>query len=82
MVEIENQPRFEKQLLKIRDAALKEKVKKQVRKVISDPEIGRPMRNARKGTREVYVGPFRISYVHREEEDRLVFLDLYHEDEQ
>ena len=82
MVEVENQPRFEKRLRKIRDAALKDKVKKQIRRIISDPEVGKPMRNARMGTREVYVGPLRLSYIYREEEDRLIFLDLYHKDEQ
>jgi len=49
-------------------------------KIRAVPEIGKPMRNARKGTREVYLPPFRISYSYAE--DVLTFLDVYHKDEQ
>lgn len=38
------------------------------------------MRYARKGTREVYISPFRLSYKY--ENNVLTFLDLYHKDEQ
>jgi len=40
------------------------------------------MRYARKGTREVYAGSFRLSYAYIPEESRIIFLDLYHKDEQ
>lgn len=49
------------------------------------------MKANRKGTREVYVSPFRLSYaffLSDDEEDKskeiykLVFLDLYHKDNQ
>ena len=40
------------------------------------------MRFARKGTREVYVGSFRLSYAYLKEEGKIIFLDLYHKDEQ
>lgn len=40
---------------------MKIKVKK-IAKVIKNPKIGKPMRNVRKGTREVRVKPFRLSY--------------------
>ena len=46
------------------------------------PEIGKPMRYSRKGTREVYAGSFRLSYAYIPEESRIIFLDLYHKDEQ
>ena len=73
------------------DNSYKIKVKKQINKVIQNPEIGKPMKANRKGTREVYVSPFRLYYaffLSDDEEDegkeiyKLVFLDLYHKDNQ
>jgi len=51
-------------------------------KIIQNPDVGKPMRYARKGTREVYIKPFRLSYAYISEEDKIIFLDLYHKDEQ
>jgi len=78
---IEYNPDFEKILNKI-DNVIKEKVKKQIMKIIQNPDVGKPMRYARKGTREVYIKPFRLSYAYISEEDKIIFLDLYHKDEQ
>ncbi|HLD72858.1 MAG TPA: type II toxin-antitoxin system RelE/ParE family toxin [Candidatus Nanoarchaeia archaeon] len=80
MLEIEYSPDFLSLLRKIKNNADKEKVKKQIKKIIEDPEIGKPMRYARKGTREVYLGSFRLSYALVD--NKLIFLDLYHKDEQ
>lgn len=82
MVIVAYEPVFKKKINKIKDALLKEKVKKQIAKVISSPEIGKPMRYSRAGTREVYVKPFRLSYLYLENEGRIVLLELYHKDEQ
>lgn len=83
MVEnIEFTPQFEKIMYKLRNPVLDEKIKKLVRKIIGDPEIGKPMRYARKGTREVYVPPYRLSYAYIQEENKIIFLDIYHKDEQ
>ena len=82
MLTIEHHPDFLKKIEKIKDYGLKERVKKQVGKIISSPEIGKPMRYSRKGTRELYVQPFRISYAYFEKEEKIIFLDLYHKDEQ
>ena len=82
MVDIAYDHLFEKKIKKIKDNLLKSKVKKQISKIIDSPEIGKPMRYARKGTREVYVTPFRLSYLYIEKENKIVFLDLYHKDEQ
>ena len=80
MVTIEYVSFFEKKVKKIKDNILKEKIKKQIAKIVQDPEIGKPMRYSRKGTREVYIKPFRLSYAYFP--DKIVFLDLYHKDEQ
>jgi len=66
---------------KIKDKSTKEKVKKQLIKIITNPEIGKPMKYGRKGSREIYIAPFRLSYMYLKEETRLIFLDLYHKDE-
>ena len=71
-----------KKILKKLDKSIKDKAKKQIIKVIEDPKIGKPMRNVRKGTREVYVKPYRLSYYFDEENDLIIFLDLYHKDKQ
>lgn len=78
---VERDPNFESVFEKI-DNTIKEKVKKQIRKIIENPEIGKPMRYARKGTRELYIKPFRLSYDYIPEENRIILLDLYHKDEQ
>ena len=75
-------PNFQKIFSKIKDNALKDKIIKQFSKIKANPEIGKPMRNVRKGTREVYISPFRMSYAYLKNEDKIVFLDLYHKDEQ
>jgi len=82
MVEIEFERRFKKQVQKTKDNSLKQRLKKQIAKIQENPEIGKPMRYARQGTREVYLPPFRLSYLYLKERDLVVLLDLYHKDEQ
>jgi mRNA-degrading endonuclease RelE of RelBE toxin-antitoxin system len=82
MVTVAYDKRFERTIRKIKDAGLKEKVKKQIIKVVENPETGKPMRFTRKDTREVYVPPFRLSYAYLKEEDKIIFLGLYHKDDQ
>ena len=64
------------------DNSLKIKVRKQIKKIINDPLVGKPMRNVRKGTREVRVKPYRLSYYFSKEDNVIVLLDLYHKDKQ
>ena len=61
---------------------LKERVKTQIVKIVNNPSIGKPLRYSRKQTREVYIPPFRLSYLYNKRTDTLVFLSLYHKDEQ
>jgi len=75
-------PLFKKKVKGIRNKLLKTKVKKKIRKILNSPTIGKPMRFSRKGTREVYITPYRLSYMYNEIEDKIIFLDLYHKDEQ
>ena len=82
MVTVAYSSRFEKTIRKIQDAALKERVKARIIRIVNDPETGKPMRWCRKNTREVYIPPFRLSYCYDKKNDTLVFLALYHKDEQ
>lgn len=82
MVRIFFEPTFEKIVRKISDEGLRLRIKKLIGKIADSPEIGKPMRYGRKGTREVYVQPFRISYLHVPEEEKVVFSGIYHKDEQ
>lgn len=73
---------FEQKMRKIKNTADKEKIKKQIGKILENPDVGKPMRYSRKGTREVYVSSFRLSYIYYQQENSLIFLDIYHKDEQ
>ena len=78
MVEVIFDPNFKKDFKKIKDKSVKEKIIKQVSKIKDNPEIGKPMRFDRKGTRELYISPWRLSY--RLEGDIVYVLALYHKD--
>ena len=82
MVMVAYSSRFEKTIRKIQDSGLKERVKARIIRIVNDPETGKPMRWCRKNTREVYIPPFRLSYCYDKKDDTLVFLALYHKDEQ
>jgi mRNA-degrading endonuclease RelE of RelBE toxin-antitoxin system len=73
---------FQRSIEKVKDNSVKEQVKKQIRKIIENPEVGKPMMYDRKGTRELYVGHFRLSYKYYYDKDTIEFLEVYHKDEQ
>jgi len=79
--EVVRSPRFIQQTKKI-DGSLIDRVQKLIIKIINDPEVGKPMRFDRKGTREVYLPPFRLSYFYDKNADILYLLEIYHKDEQ
>ena len=80
MVDLFFDPTFKNKFKKIKDKILKERIIKQVYKIKENPEVGKPMRYIRKGTREIYISPFRLSY--KFENNTVYILDLYHKDEQ
>jgi mRNA-degrading endonuclease RelE of RelBE toxin-antitoxin system len=80
MVDVIFESTFKKDFSKIKDAATKQKVIKQIAKIKDQPDIGKPMRYDRKGTRELYIPPYRLSYEVRGE--IVYILALYHKDEQ
>jgi mRNA-degrading endonuclease RelE of RelBE toxin-antitoxin system len=82
MVKISFDPSFKIIFSKIKDKSLKTRILKQISKIKDNPEIGKPMKYVRKGTREVYIPPYRLSYVFDKNKDIVVILDIYHKDEQ
>lgn len=80
MLTVDYKDDFLRTIAKIKDHTFKERVKKQVEKILDNPEVGKPMRYSRKGTREVYVQPYRLSYAYLKAEDKIIFLDIYHKD--
>ncbi len=71
--------KFDRDLRKVRDSALKERVKNQITKVIEDPEVGKPLRYSLKGERSVRVTPYRLTYAIQG--DTLVLLRFEHRKE-
>ena len=69
---------FKKDFKKIQDNLIKKKIIKQISKIGDNPEVGKPMRFSRKGTRELYISPFRLSYIY--EKEAIIILTLYHKD--
>ena len=82
MVEIRFDKKFVHIFSKIKDSLLKEKIEKQIQKISENPEVGKPMRYDRKGTRELYIKPFRLSYSYVKEKNIIYILDLYHKKKQ
>ncbi len=82
MLTIEYNPDFLDTIHKIKDKSFKTKIKKQVKKIIDNPVIGKPMRHTRRGTREVYVKPYRLAYAYNKSQKKIIFLEIYHKDKQ
>ena len=69
---------FEKCVRSIKDGLLKTKIKKQIRKIIENPEKGRFLKHE-KGVRKIYIKPFRLLYIYKNK--KLYLLDFNHRDE-
>mgnify|MGYP001612577559 CR=1 FL=1 len=82
MVKLDYDPKFIKSFSKIKHKGFQEQIIRVIEKIKQNPETGKPMRFARKGTREVYISPYRLSYIYSKDEDKIIILDFYHKDEQ
>lgn len=54
--------KFKDDVKKIKDTLLREKLEKQIKKILENPEIGKPLQYAFKGERTVRVPPYRLIY--------------------
>lgn len=82
MVTIDYDESFVRTISKIKDNSIRKRVEKLILKIKDNPEIGKPMRNLRKGTREVHLPPFRLAYAYNRILDKIIILEFYHKDEQ
>jgi mRNA-degrading endonuclease RelE of RelBE toxin-antitoxin system len=82
MVKVVFAEHFKRVVSKIKDASVREQLEKLIYKIAGSPETGKPMRYDRKGTREVYAGSFRLSYLYDQKTETLYLLDIYHKDKQ
>lgn len=62
--------------------SIRERIQKLIIKIRENPEIGKPMKHDRKGSRELYLPPFRLSYAYNKIINRIIILDFYHKDKQ
>jgi mRNA-degrading endonuclease RelE of RelBE toxin-antitoxin system len=70
---------YEKNTKHIKDKETKDRIKKQIKKLIENPEIGKPLRHDLKGERSVHIKPFRLVYTF--ENDKLILLKFEHRKE-
>ncbi len=68
--------KFERDVKKVRDNLLKERVKDQVRKIAETPEVGKPLQYGLKGERTVRINPYRLIYA--VQGDALILLRFEH----
>lgn len=68
---------FVKQTKKIKDKRTKERIFKQIKKIIENPEKG-DFLSYEKRVRRVYIPPFRLLYIY--EDNKIYLLDFDHRD--
>lgn len=71
--------KFERDVKKIRDKPLKEKLQKQIDKITENPGLGKPLRYGLKGEWSTYVKHYRLIY--KVEGDKLILLRFEHRKE-
>ncbi|HUW68435.1 MAG TPA: type II toxin-antitoxin system RelE/ParE family toxin [Candidatus Nanoarchaeia archaeon] len=64
-----------------KDPARYTEVSNKILLVAENPLIGKPLRNILKGKRRVHIGPFVLIYEIRENENKILFLEMQHHDE-
>lgn len=67
---------FEDAFRKIRDANLKDRIRKQIEKLLERPEAGKPLRWAHRGERRLRIGTYRLLYAYDPHGQVLTLLDL------
>ena len=68
--------KFERDVRRLRDGLMKERLEKQVWKIVEDPEAGKPLKYGLKGERTVRIPPYRLIYA--VQGDRLILLRFEH----
>jgi mRNA-degrading endonuclease RelE of RelBE toxin-antitoxin system len=68
--------KFENDARRLKEKGIKHRLEKNIRKVIENPEIGKPLSYALKGERTIRIPPFR--FIHSISENRLILLRFEH----
>ncbi|MCL6089424.1 MAG: type II toxin-antitoxin system RelE/ParE family toxin [Candidatus Thermoplasmatota archaeon] len=68
--------KFEHEVKKIKDKRVKDRLEKSIRKIVENPEIGKPLSYVLKGERTVRIPPFRLIYTISE--NKLILLRFEH----
>ena len=71
--------KFERDIKSIKDNLVKEKIKKQLIKILENPETGKPSKYDLHGERSIYIKPFRLIYAIKDE--KLFLLRFRHRKE-
>ena len=53
---------FEEDIKHIKEPLIKERIKKQIKKITENPDIGKPLRYSLKSERTIYIKPYRLIY--------------------
>lgn len=54
--------KFERELKRLKDSAFKDRVKRQIKKILEIPEAGKSLRFELKGERSLHIPPYRLIY--------------------
>jgi mRNA-degrading endonuclease RelE of RelBE toxin-antitoxin system len=77
MVEIIRKAEFSKNIKHLKDQKLKERLKKQILKILEDPETaGRYLHHDRKFEKKIYIPPFRLIFAYDNNKDILYLIDF------
>ena len=76
MVKVTFSEGFEKSFKKLKDKTLKGRIIKQIKKIIENPLIGKPLRHDLRGERSLYIKPYRLIYAVRK--DEIILLRFLH----
>ncbi|MCL4447431.1 MAG: type II toxin-antitoxin system RelE/ParE family toxin [Candidatus Thermoplasmatota archaeon] len=71
--------KFEHEVKKIKDRVVKIEIEKRIRKILLNPEIGKPLSYTLKGERTVRITPYRLIYTI--DEKKVILLRLEHRKE-
>lgn len=70
---------FRKEIKKVKDKTVQERIKKILSKISDNPSVGKPLRYTMKGLRSLRIPPFRLIY--KIETDRIILISFKHRKE-
>jgi mRNA-degrading endonuclease RelE of RelBE toxin-antitoxin system len=76
-------PKVQKEIEKLfkKDKVRYEYIKKRLKILAEQPEIGKPLRNVLKGKRRVQIGSFVLMYIIDKNENKMTLLSFEHHDD-